>query len=494
MEVNNSNLNNNNTELNNYTIIPGYEFPRNVIVTIPRDITVHLGPPDEMAENVTLPFIDYIKNVGSSELYPTWPENALKANIYAIVSIAMNRIFTEWYRSRGYNFDITNSTQHDQSFVYNRGIFDTISTIVDEIFDDYIIKQGRLEPFFAQYCDGRIAQCPGMYQWGTVDLANQGYSPLDILRYYYGDDISLVENAPEGNPAETFPGKPLKRGDSGFFVLRFQHSLDRISANYPGIPKIKLLDGYFDETTEAAVKAFQKVFNLPVTGIVDKGTWYRIRNVYIAVSKLGQLSSEGLFIADIDKLYSNLILEGDILPRVDLLQYFLNLITTNFRTVPHVEYTGVFDPQTRMAVIEFQKTMGLNPTGIVDQKTWHLLFKQVLGILRTLPPSAVYLPKLRFPGSEYKLGQGIEHPAIIIIQELLSYISSSVPAIPYVESTGIFDETTEQAVRTFQMIYGLEPTGQVEETTWNKLVEVYRDLRYGERNLAGQYPGYNIGG
>lgn len=198
------------------------------IITVPTEITVHLGAPDEDAENVTVPYIDYIKNVASSELYPTWPENAIRANIYAISSIAMNRIFTEWYRTRGYNFDITNSTQYDQAYVYNRDIYDNIARITDELYNQYIVKEGQIQPLFAQFCDGRVSQCNGLYQWGTVDLAQQGYSPLEILKYYYGEDINIVTGAPTGTIQETYPGEPLKLGDSGLDVFRMQFNLDRI--------------------------------------------------------------------------------------------------------------------------------------------------------------------------------------------------------------------------------------------------------------------------
>ncbi len=171
--------------------IPGAAIPH-TIVSFPANITVHLGPPDEEALNVTVPYLDYIKNVASSELYPTWPEEALRANIHAITSIAMNRIFTEWYRGRGYDFDITNSTQFDQAYVHERGIFDSVANIADDIFDEYVVRQGHIEPLFTEFCDGRISQCNGMYQWGSVDLANQGYTAIDILRYYYGNDVNIA--------------------------------------------------------------------------------------------------------------------------------------------------------------------------------------------------------------------------------------------------------------------------------------------------------------
>ena len=253
------------------------QIPTTSFVTIPETITVHLGSPDEVAENVTVPFIEYIRNVASSELYPTWPENALRANINAIVSIALNRVYTEWYRSRGYNFDITNSTQFYQAFVYKGEIYDNIAKFVNETFDDYIVRQTRVEPLFAQYCDGRVSQCEGMYQWGSVDLAEQGYTPFEILQYYYGNDIEIITNAPVGTVEETYPGTPLKLGDSGTIIYQLQLVLNDISVNYPAIPKIIPVDGIFSPNMESAVKAFQTVFNLPPTGVIDKGTWDRIK-------------------------------------------------------------------------------------------------------------------------------------------------------------------------------------------------------------------------
>ena len=216
-----------------------------ILPFIPNEITVHLGAPDADAPNVTVPFIDYIKNVASSELYPTWPENALRANIIAQVTFALNRIFTGYYRSRGYDFDITNSTTMDQAFVENRDIFENISNLVDELFNVYIKRDGSVEPIYALYCDGIQVQCDGMSQWGSEDLAEQGYTPFEILQYYYGDDIILNYNTPTQDIQDTYPGRVLRVGSVGNAVNVAQMWLNRISKNYPAIPKITELGGVY---------------------------------------------------------------------------------------------------------------------------------------------------------------------------------------------------------------------------------------------------------
>lgn len=460
-------------------------------VVIPDSITVHLGAPDQPAENVTVPFIDYIKNVASSELYPTWPEEALRANVYAIISIALNRIYTEWYRSRGYNFDITNTTQFDQAFVYGRGTFDTIDRIVDDIFNDYIVRQGRVEPLFAAFCDGRIAQCPGMSQWGSVELAKEGVIPYEILQYYYGKDININIDTPVIGFQETYPGAPLKLGDNNQYVLFTKMSLNAISANYPSIPKVTPIDTIFDENLEAAVKEFQIIFNLPVTGIIDKATWYEIRKIYVAVRKLAEITSKGTLISDIPPDMAAEIEEGKLTPRVQLVQYFLNVLSAYYATIPAVDIDGILGPATRSAIIEFQKTMDLPQTGLVDTETWEAMYTSIIGILRDLPPTAIALPALIYPNTIFR--EGSEGPNVFIIQEYLSYISTFVPSIPPVKPDGIFGPETTAAVKAFQTQYGLQANGIVNKETWDKIVEVYRDLRFGSTRAPGQFPGENIG-
>ncbi len=454
------------------------QIPGLTQVVIPAAITVHLGAPDEPAENVTVSFLDYIKNVASSELYPTWPENALRANIYAITSTALNRVFTEWYRSRGYNFDITNDTRYDQSFVHNRGIFDTVSVIADE-------------PLYAQFCDGRVAQCPGLLQWGTVDLANQGYSPYEILQYYYGDDINIQTDTPLAEAYETFPGTPLQLGDNNPYVLQMQVALNTISTNYPAIPKIPNPTGTFDAATQAAVQEFQRIFNLPVTGIIDKATWYRIRRIYTAVTSLAELTSQGIILSDIPEFLLEPV-AGDATARVQTVQYFLNVLSAYYNTIPSVDINGVLDTQTRTSIMEFQRTMGLPITGIVDEATWNSMYNSVVGILDTLPPSAIALPSLLWPGTVYQLGS--EGPNVYLIQQYLSYISSVLEGIPPAEPDGIYGPETEQAVREFQEYFGIDVTGVVDQYTWNRIVLIYRNLRFGNTRNLGQFPGNDIGG
>jgi len=446
------------------------------VISIPTNITVHLGAPGDDAENVTVPFIDYIKNVASSELYPTWPDNSLIANIVAITSVTLNRVYTEWYRSRGYNFDITNDTRYDQAFVHNRGIFDSISLITDRIFNYYIARTGQTFPIYARFCDGRISVCDGLQQWGTVELADAGYLPEEILKYYYGENIEIITNAPQTDVQSTYPGEPLSVGDSSLNVLKMQGYLERIRRNYPAISAITPIDGFFGETTEAAVKTFQNVFQMPQTGVIDEGTWYRIIRTYTAVTKLAELSTEGLFFNELYGITSGQFLEGDARPGVDLLQFALNVLSAFYNTVPAVPITSVYDYQTRDAVLQYQKTMGLAQTGIANEETINSIYMTIMGILEAIPPEEVYIPVLKWPGIIYSLGH--ESPGVYVIQEMLSYISLIIPAIPYIEPNGIYDETTRNAVTVFQNLNGLDPTGTVDERTWNLIVSVYRQQRY----------------
>lgn len=258
-------------------------------VVIPEFVIVHSGTPDSDAPDYYVPFKDYIKNVASSEIYSTWDEAAIRANVLAIISFTLNRVYTEWYRNKGYGFTITNSTAYDQSFEFGRTIFEEISRIVDETFTTYIKRRGGDQPLFAQYSDGReVVRTGWLSQWGSQELAQRGFNTLDILRFYYGDDIYLEQADIVGGVPLSYPGAELQRGSRGSAVAVIQRQLARIGQTYYSIGR-PAADGIFGAETEASVLAFQQVFNLPQTGIVDLATWYQISQVYVALEKLAVL-------------------------------------------------------------------------------------------------------------------------------------------------------------------------------------------------------------
>lgn len=260
-------------------------------VVVPEYIVVHDGSPrDSTAANYYVKYKDYIKNVASSEIYATWPAASIRANVLAIMSFTMNRVYTEWYRNRGYDFTITSSTAFDQKWIPERNIYDTISVIVDELFADYLSRPNVRQPILTQYCDGRKVTCPNwMTQWGAKELADQGYSAIEILRYFYGDDM-YINTAQEisGIPA-SWPGYTLEQGSSGDKVRQIQEELRVIAGSYPALPRINA-DGIYGPATENAVREFQSVFGLPVTGTVDYRTWYKISEIYVGVSRIAELT------------------------------------------------------------------------------------------------------------------------------------------------------------------------------------------------------------
>lgn len=347
-------------------------------VYIPDYITVHLGAPNSNARNVRVAFPDYIKNVASSEVYPTWPENAILANIHAQVGFALNRIFTEWYTSRGYDFNITNSTAYDQKFVEGRNIFANISDLVDEYFNVYPRRQGNMEPLFSSYCNGTTATCDGLSQWGTVTLANRGYNPLSIIRYYYGQDVDLVTATEVRGITGSYPGFYLRRGSENQFVRTIQRQLIRVSQNYPAVPRISSATGFFGSETEAAVRAFQRLFNLQVDGIVGPATWYRLSYIYAAIMRLAELDSEGEpFPEEGDRSPAPYpgyyIRQGSRGNNVRTVQQYLRDISRVYSQVPTIAVDGIFGPRTLAAVRAFQRLFGLQVDGIVGPRTWDML-------------------------------------------------------------------------------------------------------------------------
>lgn len=457
----------------------------------PTTITVHLGRAEENAQNLTLPFLDYIANVASGEIYPTWPREALRANMLAQISFALNRVYTEFYRSRGYDFDITSTTAMDQSFSRGRDIFENIKELAGELYGSYIRRVGATEPLFAAYCDGRRVSCEGLSQWGSVDQAELGLSAFEILQYYYGDDITIA-TAPTAPIEDSAPDVPLREGSVGDDVRVAQIRLNRISKNYPSIPKIVVADGIFTTDTTAAVTEFQRIFGLTVDGVIGRATWYYIRRIYNGVKRLNELDSEGIATDEISKQYPGVLREGDTGNAVRNLQFFLNYLSGFYETIPPIAIDGVFGNATRAALIDAQNTFGLPADGILGSATWSAIYRAYLGIVSTVPLRYTEGAVVPFPGQVLRVGS--ESDAVRLLQEYLNYIAQTFTEIPTVSTTGYYGERTRDAVLAFQALAGLAQSGTVGAITWGAITDVYEDLYNGAARSPGQYPGFAVGG
>ena len=445
---------------------------------IPNEIVVHLGAPDSAAQNVALSFPDYIKNVASSEIYPTWPEDALRANILAQISVALNRVYTGYYRTRGYDFDITNSPAYDQTFVYQRDIYGNISRIVDEIFNNYIRRVGAIEPLFAQFCDGVEVQCPGLTQWGSVELANQGLDYFSILRRFYGDDIEIVTNAPFGDSPVTAEPPTLSEGDTGADVELLQRRLNRISSNYPAIPKIRPNDGYFGPQTTEAVREFQRVFGLEPDGIVGRATWNQVLFIYNAVKKLYEVTSEGLSIDDVLTDYTTELSRGAVGDGVRTVQYYLSYIALFVPSVISAGFDGSYGPTTESSVRSFQRAYGLPETGVVNRQT----FDRLESVYRSMISNIEYRfsPGRILPFFGRVIGEGAEGDDVRALQEYLNYIAQTYSEIPRVTVDGVYGPATAEQVRAFKRIFGIPGDGvRVNAPLWNSIASIYDDLYTG---------------
>ncbi len=442
---------------------------------VPTEIVVHLGAPDEAAKNITVPFQEYIKNVASGEIYPNWPLDSVKANILAQISFALNRVYNEWYRSKGYDFDITSSPVYDQSFSENRQFFERVSQVVDDIFNNYIVKNGQVQPLFAQYCDGKTTTCDGLSQWGTVTLAEQGYSPLEILKHYYGDDIKLIYNAPVEENIMSYPGFPIQLGTTGDFVRMIQIQLNRIAQNYPAIPVITDDSVFFTVETERAVSKFQEIFDLVPSGIVDKATWYKIKYLYNAVKNIADLYSEGISVDEATLIYNPTLQYGDkgnyLLP----LNYLLNTVAYfDSSDIPFLNLQGPeFTKDTQQMVIAFQNKYNITANGIVDANTWKALKEAYDQTLAMIPKEYLSNIDELYPG--LFLSKGMEGDNIINLQRFLYLICEKSHDIPGVKVNGIFDSLTEQSVKAIQRRYNLEENGVVGPGTWYRIVELSKE-------------------
>lgn len=459
-------------------------MPTPILPYIPQYITVHLGAPSSNAENVTVPFPDYIKNVASSEIYPTWNESAIIANIYAQISFAVNRVYTEFYFSQGYPFNITNSTAIDQKFIYGRNVFENISNIVDEIFNSYIRRIGYAEPLATKYCNGTTVTCEGLSQWGSQYLAEQGQNSVQILRYYYGNDIEIVSNAPIREIRMSYT-EPVKLGDYSRDVATVQITLNRISEDYPLIPKVEV-DSRFGESTERAVKVFQQIFNLTVDGIVGKATWYKLIYLYTGMTGLSEINSEGQKYFSSSLEYPDAIKIGDTGEKVFVTQYLLQVVSWFYPNIPSVEFTGRFNENDAIAVKELQKMHDIPQTGVVDEKTWDVLYQMFIGIRDALDNAMSPIEKETTYLNSLNLSYGDINRDVRALQERLNEISTTQSE--RIMANGVFSKQTQAKIADFQSKNNIPPTGILDAETLQQINRVYRNLVSNNSVMPTQYP------
>ena len=455
-------------------------------VVIPKTITVHLGAPTSSARNVTVSFRDYIANVASSEVYPTWPEQALRANIHCQISLALNRIYTEWYPSRGFSFNITGSPGYDQAYVHGRTVFDVMVRLTDDLFNTYLRKAGTTNPYFSEYCDGKTVSCPGLKQWGTVSLAEEGRSALSILRYYYGKDIEVVRTSNIAAIPESYPGSPVRQGSRGTSVFTLQRQLNRITKDYPFFGALTV-DGIFGAEMTATVKRFQRQFSLTADGTVGRQTWYKISYIYVSVKDLAELTSEGETSSGSlsDGTWGGRTLRtGSSGSAVEQLQFWLNTISQYVSSIPSVTVDGRFGSGTAAAVRAFQRRYGLTVDGVVGEATWNAVYAQFFSIQSDNGTPNAY------PGTA--LRQGDEGQNVRLVQFWLKIARTVYTALNNPTVDGRFGPSTQRAVEAFQRYFGLTADGVVGRTTWNKLREVYTDIAndlLAESLRPGEFPG-----
>lgn len=423
-------------------------------VIVPKNITVHLGRPAASARNVTVSFRDYIANVASSEVYPTWPIEALKANIHCQISLALNRIYTEWYPSKGYTFNITNSTSYDQYYVHGRTVFDVMVKLTDDIFNTYIRKTGTVNPYYSEYCDGKSVTCPGLKQWGTVTLANQGRNALSILKYYYGSNIEIVRTSNIQSIPRSYPGSPLRRGDRGTAVFTLQRQLNRITKDYPFLGLLTV-DGIFGSRMTETVKRFQKQFNLTADGVVGRTTWTELYDQFRSIQ-----SDNGR-----PNAYPGTALrQGSSGQNVRLVQFWLKIARTVYPSLNTLTVDGKFGAGTAAAVRRFQSYFGLTSDGVVGRTTWNKLYEVYNDIANRLLTAS--LRPGEYPGI---LRRGSTGTAVRELQFYLYLMSAYESSIPAVSIDGSFGAATENAVRAYQRFAKLTVDGVVGRATWNSL-------------------------
>ena len=417
---------------------------------------------------------------------PTWPEQALRANIHCQISLALNRIYTEWYPSKGYTFNITNSTSYDQYYVHGRTVFEVMVRITDDIFNTYLRKRGTVNPYYSEYCDGKSVTCPGLKQWGTVTLANNGRSALQILRYYYGSSIEIVRTKNIRSIPQSYPGTPLRQGSRGAAVFTLQRQLNRITKDYPFLGKLTV-DGVFGSRMAATVRAFQKQFNLTADGVVGRQTWYKISYIYVSVKDLAELTSEGETSTGTlsDGTWSGTVLSsGASGSAVEQVQFWLNTLAQYESALPSLAVDGRYGAATASAVRAFQRRYGLTVDGVVGRETWNAIYNEFRSIQSDNGTPNAY------PGTA--LREGASGQNVRLVQFWLKIAHTVYSRLNDLTVDGTFGAATTAAVKRFQTYFGLTSDGVVGRTTWNKLYEVYNDIAnklLSSSLRPGEYPG-----
>ena len=417
-----------------------------------------------------------------------WPEQALRANIHCQISLALNRIYTEWYPSKGYSFNITNSTSYDQYYVHGRTVFDVMVRLTDDIFNTYIRKTGTVNPYYAEYCDGKSVTCPGLKQWGTVTLANQGRNALSILKYYYGNNIEIIRTNNIQSIPQSYPGSPLRQGSTGAAVFTLQRQLNRITKDYPFLGLLTV-DGIFGRKMTETVKKFQKQFNLTADGVVGRSTWYKISYIYVSVKDLAELTSEGeTFSGTLPdgswNLGSSVLKQGSTGSEVEQMQFWLSTLAQYESSIPSVTVDGVYGSGTAAAVRAFQRRYGLTVDGIVGLTTWTELYDQFRSIQSDNGTPNAY------PGTALREGSSGQN--VRLVQFWLKIARTVYTSLANVTVDGKFGAGTAAAVQRFQRYFGLTADGVVGRITWNKLYEVYNDIAnklLSSSLRPGEYPG-----
>lgn len=395
----------------------------------------------------------------------SWPEEALRANIIAQVSLALNRIWTEWYPSRGYSFNITGSPGYDQAYVNGRTVFAVMERLTAELFNTFVQRSGDAEPYFTEYCDGKTVTCPGMKQWGTVDRAREGMNALQILRYYYGNRVQLVTTDNIAAIPSSYPGSPLRRGSTGTNVRILQKQLSRIARDYPSFGK-PTVTGTFDEATENSVKKFQKQFSLTADGVVGKPTWNKVSFIYVSVKDLAELTSEGETAEGTQSAGGwpgTVLRRGSTGSSVEQVQFWLSDLAQFDSSLVRVTVDGSYGAATERAVRTFQQKQSLTADGVVGQRTWNTLYAAWVDAQSDLGGTA-------WPGTALRRGAaGME---VRLVQFWLRLAADNYSALRTVTVDGSYGAATVSAVEAFQTLFGLTPDGVVGRSTWNKLKEV----------------------